>query len=178
MSAEHGLDLPRRLQVEFSKTVQAVTEASGTEIKPAEIWDVFEQTYLSGDGLRLVSAEVTTERATDAHVTQVTAQIVLDGVHHSVMGMGNGPIDAFVNALKQVDIELAVLDYHQHALTSGSGASSVAYVEASSQDVTAWGVGIDSSILDASLQAVASVASRMRSSARERAAGAATGTTV
>ena len=163
MGAEHGLDLPRSLQVEFSKRVQAVTEASGTEIKPSEIWEVFEKTYLAEDaGLRLVGAEVTTERATDAHITQVTAQLLVDGEHQSVVGRGNGPIDALVNALATVEIGLAVLDYHQHALTAGSGASSVAYVEAESSGQVAWGVGMDSSILDASLQAVVSAANRLR----------------
>ena len=163
MGAEHGLDLPRSLQVEFSKRVQAVTEASGTEIKPSEIWEVFEKTYLAEDaGLRLVGAEVTTERATDAHITQVTAQLLVDGEHQSVVGRGNGPIDALVNALATVGIGLAVLDYHQHALTAGSGASSVAYVEVESSGQVVWGVGMDSSILDASLQAVVSAANRLR----------------
>ena len=166
MGTEHGLDLPRRLQIEFSKTVQAVTEATGTEIKPSELWEVFEKTYLAEDGgLRLVAAEVTSERATDAHVTQVTAQLLVDGEHRSVVGKGNGPIDALVNALASLDVKLAVLDYHQHALTAGSGASSVAYVEAESEDDVVWGVGMDSSILDASLQAVVSAANRLRKSA-------------
>ena len=91
MGTEHGLDLPRRMQVEFSRTVQAVTEATGTEIKPSELWEVFEKTYLAEDGgLRLVAAEVTSERATDAHVTQVTAQLLVDGEHRSAVGKGNG----------------------------------------------------------------------------------------
>ena len=131
MGTEHGLDLPRRLQVEFSRAVQAVTEASGTEIKPSEIWEVFEKTYLAQDAaLRLVGAEVTTERTGEAHTTKVVAQLLVEGEHHSAVGQGNGPIDAFVNALRQFGVELSVLDYHQHALTAGSGASSVAYVEA------------------------------------------------
>jgi 2-isopropylmalate synthase len=163
MGTEHGLDLPRRMQVEFSRTVQAVTEASGTEIKPSELWEVFEKTYLAEDGgLRLVAAEVTSERATDAHVTQVTAQLLVDGEHRSAVGKGNGPIDALVNALSSLGVMLSVLDYHQHALTAGSEASSVAYVEAESGDEVAWGVGMDSSILDASLQAVVSAANRLR----------------
>ncbi|HTW07722.1 MAG TPA: 2-isopropylmalate synthase [Acidimicrobiales bacterium] len=162
MGSEHGLDLPRRLQIEFSKTVQAVTEATGTEIKPSELWEVFEKTYLAEDGgLRLVAAEVTSERATEAHVTQVTAQLLVDGEHRSAVGKGNGPIDALVNALGTMGLKLAVLDYHQHALTAGSGASSVAYVEVESGDEVAWGVGMDSSILDASLQAVISAANRL-----------------
>jgi 2-isopropylmalate synthase len=163
MGSEHGLDLPRRLQVEFSKTVQAVTEASGTEIKPSEIWEIFERTYLSPDaGLRLVGTEVATDRSSGSHVTELTAQLVVDGDHRSITGRGNGPIDALVNALAQTGTDMAVLDYHQHALTSGSGASSVSYVEAGSGDHVTWGVGMDSSILDASLQAVISAANRLR----------------
>jgi 2-isopropylmalate synthase len=162
MGAEHGLDLPRRLQVEFSRAVQAVTEASGTEIKPSELWEVFEKTYLAHDaGLRLLGTEVTTERSGDSNITKVVAQLLVKGEHRSAVGQGNGPIDAFVNALRQVDVELSVLDYHQHALTAGSGASSVAYVEAGSGDAVVWGVGLDSSILDASLQAVISAANRL-----------------
>jgi 2-isopropylmalate synthase len=163
METEHGLDLPRRLQIEFSKAVQAVTEASGTEIKPDAIWEAFENTYLAGSApLRLVGAEVVTERATDAHTTQVTAQLLVDGEHRSVVGKGNGPIDALVNGLSELGIGLAVLDYNQHALTAGSGASSVAYVEVESGGQVVWGVGMDSSILDASLQAVVSAANRLR----------------
>jgi 2-isopropylmalate synthase len=163
MGAEHGLDLPRRLQVEFSRAVQAVTEASGTEIKPSELWEVFEKTYLAHDaGLRLLGTEVMTERSSDSNITNVVAQLLVKGEHHSAVGQGNGPIDAFVNALRQVGVELSVLDYHQHALTAGSGASSVAYVEAGSGDAVVWGVGLDSSILDASLQAVISAANRLQ----------------
>jgi 2-isopropylmalate synthase len=163
METEHGLDLPRRLQIEFSKAVQAVTEASGTEIKPDELWEAFEKTYLAESAsLRLIGAEVVTERATDAHVTQVTAQLLVDGEHRSVVGTGNGPIDALVNGLSELGIGLAVLDYNQHALTAGSGASSVAYVEVESAGQVVWGVGMDSSILDASLQAVVSAANRLR----------------
>jgi 2-isopropylmalate synthase len=163
MGAEHGLDLPRRLQVEFSRAVQAVTEASGTEIKPSELWEVFEKTYLAHDaGLRLLGTEVTTERSSDSNITNVVAQLLVKGEHRSAVGQGNGPIDAFVNALRQVGVELSVLDYHQHALTAGSGASSVAYVEAGSGDAVVWGVGLDSSILDASLQAVISAANRLQ----------------
>ena len=162
MSTEHGLDLPRRLQVEFAKAVQTVTEASGTEIKPAELWEVFEKTYLPQDAeLRLLGSEVATERATDAHTTKVTSQLLVDGEHRTVTGAGNGPIDALVNALDTVGRSMSVLDYHQHALTAGSGASSVAYVEAQSAGEVAWGVGMDSSILDASLQAVVSAANRL-----------------
>ncbi len=168
MGTEHGLDLPRRMQVEFQKTVQALAEASGTEIKPAELWEVFTRTYLPEDaGIRLVGCEVSTDRTTDQHVTELTAQMLVDGEHQTAEGRGNGPIDALVNALSAIGLRLSVLDYHQHALTSGSGASAVAYVEVQLLEgeppgQVAWGVGMDSSILDASLQALVSAANRAR----------------
>jgi 2-isopropylmalate synthase len=164
MDTEHGLDLPRRLQVEFSRRVQAVTEATGTEIRPAELWEVFAGTYLADDaGIRLIGTEV----ATGSGRTTVVAQLLVDGTHRTVRGEGNGPIDALVAGLRaELAIAFEVLDYSEHALTSGSGASAVAYVEAEGPGgETWWGVGMDSSILDASLAAVVSAASRAPKSA-------------
>jgi 2-isopropylmalate synthase len=161
MDTDHGLDLPRRLQIEFSKRVQAITEASGTVIGSGQMRDVFEEIYLPEDaGLRLITSEASTGKG---H-TSVTAQLLVDGQHRTVTGEGNGPIDALVAALKaELGIVLEVKDYSQHALTEGSGASAVAYVECASPDgSTWWGVGRDSSILDASLSAVVSAANRAR----------------
>ena len=161
MDTEHGLDLPRRLQIEFSKRVQEVTEESGTVIQPGEMWDVFSRTYLPDEaGVRLLGSEMTTGGGR----TTVTAQLLVDGEPHTVMGEGNGPIDALVGALRtDLDVAFEVKDYSEHALTSGSGASAVAYVEAEGSDGTTWwGVGMDSSILDASLAAVVSAANRAR----------------
>jgi 2-isopropylmalate synthase len=161
MDTEHGLDLPRQLQVEFSKQVQAVTEASGTVIRPGEMWDVFSETYLSDDaGVRLIGSEVTTGGGR----TTVVAQLLVDGQHRTVRGEGNGPIDALVTALgAELGTVFEVKDYSEHALTAGAGASAVAYVEAAGPDgSTWWGVGMDSSILDASLNAVVSAANRAR----------------
>jgi 2-isopropylmalate synthase len=159
MESEHGLDLPRSLQIEFSKEIQGVTEASGTVISPGEMWEVFATTYLPEDtGARLLSSEVTS----GGTKTTVVAQLLVDGEHVTVKGEGNGPIDAFVSGLRaELGVELEVRDYREHALTSGSGASAVAYVEAEAPDGrTWWGVGMASSILDASLHAVVSAASR------------------
>jgi 2-isopropylmalate synthase len=161
MDTDHGLDLPRRLQMEFSKTVQAITESSGTVIGSGQMRDVFEEIYLPEDaGLRLITSEISTREGR----TSVTAQLLVDGQHHTVVGQGNGPIDALVSALKsELDIVLEVKDYSEHALTEGSGASAVAYVEcAGPEGTTWWGVGRDSSILDASLHAVVSAANRAR----------------
>jgi 2-isopropylmalate synthase len=160
MDTEHGLDLPRQLQIEFSKAVQSVTEESGTEIRPAEMWEVFTQTYLPDDaGIRLLSSEITS----GADGTSVVAQLVVDGGHQTVRGSGNGPIDALVAALRDLGVDLAVVDYTEHALTEGSGASAVAYVEVDAGGRRLWGVGMDSSILEASLHAVVSAANRARS---------------
>ncbi len=161
MDTEHGLDLPRRLQMEFSKAVQAVTEDSGTVIQPGEMWDVFARTYLADDAdVRLIGSEVTT----GGRRTTVTAQLLVDGEPRTVMGEGNGPIDALVGALRtELEVEFGVKDYSEHALTAGSEASAVAYVEAEAPDgSTWWGVGMDSSILEASLHAVVSAADRAR----------------
>ncbi len=161
MDTDHGLDLPRRLQIEFSKRVQEITEASGTVIRSGQMRDVFEEIYLPEDaGLRLITSEVSTGRGR----TSVTAQLLVDGQHQTVTGEGNGPIDALVAALKaDLGIVLEVKDYSEHALTEGSGASAVAYVECAGPDGTTWwGVGRDSSILDASLSAVVSAANRAR----------------
>ena len=161
MDFEHSLDLPRGLQIEFSKTVQAITEASGTEIKPGEMWDAFTAKYLAEDAnMRLISSEV----SSGEKGTRVTAQVLLDGAHRTITGQGNGPVDALVNGLREgVGIEVQVDDYHEHALTSGSEASAAAYVQATGPGgVKLWGVGIHSSILDATLAAVISAANRLR----------------
>jgi 2-isopropylmalate synthase len=159
MKAEHGLDLPRRLQIEFSKTVQLVTEESGTEITPLEMWDRFENEYLGGNGpLRLLSHEVTTSDEGAA----ITAQLLVDGGHRTAVGRGSGPIDAFVHALKEdLGVVIDIVDYSEHAVSSGSDANAVAYVESLSPDGSIkWGVGFHPSILTASLQAVVSAANR------------------
>ncbi len=161
LRAEHGLDLPRAMQVEFSKRVQELTEKTGTEISSAEIWDVFTTTYQPENAtIQLLSSEV----SADQHNTRIFAQLVVDGQHVTVKGEGNGPIDALMAGLRnEMDVDFKVRDYHEHALTAGSEASAVAYVEAEGADgSTWWGVGMSSSILDASLEAVVSAANRRR----------------
>ncbi len=161
MDFEHNLDLPRGLQVEFSKTVQAITESTGTEIKPGELWDAFTASYLPDDaGVRFISSEVSSKE----NGTSVVAQVLVDGQHRTVTGQGNGPVDALVNGLRaELSLEMTVDDYHEHALTSGAEASAAAYVQATGPGgVQLWGVGIHSSILDATLAAVISAANRLR----------------
>ena len=153
MKAEHGLELPRRLQIEFSSTIQHITEDSGTEISPTAMWDAFNAEYLPAEPrYQLLSHEITT----GDHRATVTAQLLVDGEHKTVSGEGNGPIAAFVHALHSgLGIDVEVVDYAEHAVTAGSDATAAAYVEAQSADgIVRWGVGLDESILSASLRAV------------------------
>ncbi len=159
LDTEFGLDLPRAMQVEFSREVQQAVEESGTEITSAGIMEIFTETYLSEEGsIHLLSSEVHTGNSK----TRITAQVLINGAHTTIGGEGNGPIDAMMAALRsEVGIDFAIRDYHEHALTAGSEASAVAYVEAESPSgETWWGVGVNPSILDASLEAVVSAANR------------------
>jgi 2-isopropylmalate synthase len=161
MDAEHGLDLPRSLQVEFSKQVLAITEATGTEIKPLDLWDAFASSYLPEDAaIRLISSEV----SSNEKGTTVVAQVLVDGQHRTISGHGNGPVNAIVNGIKsEMGIDISVDDYHEHALTAGAEANAAAYVQVTGPaGEQLWGVGIHSSILDASLAAVISAVNRLR----------------
>jgi 2-isopropylmalate synthase len=163
MKAEHGLDLPRRLQIELSKTVQHITEDTGTEISPGELWSTFTAQYLPEEPpVRLVSHETTTSD----EGSRITAQLLVDGEHRTVSGTGNGPIAALVHALQQeLDIAVEVVDYAEHAVTAGADAKAVAYVEARSDDGITWGVGMDESITTASFRAVLNAVNRLRAQA-------------
>jgi 2-isopropylmalate synthase len=155
MKAEHGFDLPRRLQIEFSKTIQHITEDSGTEISPLVMWLAFQQTYLPEEPrMRLQSHELRSDSV--SATTTITAQLVIDGAAVTVSGTGNGPIDAFVHALREgLGAELDVVDYAEHALGQGSEATAVAYVETKNGDGRVlWGVGSDPNTTTAALRAV------------------------
>jgi 2-isopropylmalate synthase len=161
MHAEHGLDLPRRLQIEFSKTIQHITEDTGTEITPGHMWDTFVAEYMPDDApIQLVSHESTTGEGG----SKVTAQLIVDGEHRTVSGSGNGPIAAFVAAVRdELGVDIDVVDYSEHAVGAGSDAVACAYVETQNGggDVR-WGLGMHESIETASLRAVVSAANRQR----------------
>ena len=162
METEHGFSLPRRLQIEFSKTIQGITEDTGTEISPGSMWDAFSSTYLPESPSVALR---THELATDAEgVTTVTAHLVVDGDAVTVIGSGNGPIAAFVDGLRrQLGVDLDVVDYSEHSLGVGSDAVAVCYVETTADDAsTRWGVGTDPSIITASFRAVLSALHRRR----------------
>jgi 2-isopropylmalate synthase len=161
MKAEHGFDLPRRLQIEFSKTIQHITEDSGTEIGPGVMWDAFTAEYLPDEpAFRLRSHELHTRTGDDGGNTSIQAQLAVDGAAHSIYGEGDGPVEAFVAALvaefgDRVDGHFDVLDYAEHAIGKGSNAQAAAYVETVSDGgKVRWGIGVDPNITTASLRAV------------------------
>jgi 2-isopropylmalate synthase len=159
MKSEHGFDLPRRLQIEFSRSIQTITEDTGTEISPAGMWSEFEREYLPASPRLLLVGH---EEATRDGATGVTAQLLVDGEHRTVSGQGNGPIAALVHGLRtDLGMDIEVLDYAEHAVGAGAEANAVAYVEARSEDEVRWGVGMDQSITTASLKAVLGAAERL-----------------
>jgi len=162
---DYHLDLPRRLQVEFMRVIQGITDVSGREISPDEIWAAFQETYLTrSTALDLVEHD-TTDHASEAgeRRTRLQARISSDGVRRDIAGTGNGPIAAFTDALaRECRVRVRVVDYVEHAVGAGSDATAAAYVEVVAEDGRlAWGVGMDPNILTASLQAVVSGAARL-----------------
>jgi 2-isopropylmalate synthase len=162
MKFEHGLDLPRRLQIEFSSVIQRLTEQSGTEISADQIWSAFQSTYLAPDRPVALIGHPLITTVPDTGETTLEAHVRLSGGAKWVKGNGNGPIAAFVDGLRR-DAGLAVelTDYAEHALGEGADARAVAYVETrTSEGKTRWGVGVDANIVTASLRAVVSAVNR------------------
>jgi len=155
MKTEHGFDLPRRLQIEFSKSIQHITEDLGTEVTPTHMWDAFRSEYLpDSPRFSLSSHELRSDSKSGR--TSITAQLDIDGARVTIVGEGNGPIDAFVHAMRDgLDSTIDVLDYAEHALGKGSEATAVAYVETNVVDGDVrWGVGTDPNTITAALRAV------------------------
>jgi 2-isopropylmalate synthase len=161
MKTEHALDLPRRLQIEFSQVIQKVTDADGGEVPASQMWDIFAAEYLERTApVELLAHEsVTADGAGGGEVT-VRARARIDGVEREMLGLGNGPIAAFVAALNELGYDLRVHGYAEHALSSGGDARAAAYVEVAVGDQVVWGVGIDANIVTASLRAVVSAVNR------------------
>ena len=154
LEAEYGVELPRRLQIEFSQVVQAVMDDSGKELSAADIWSIFDHEYGISGGQVLHPA---ISEAGEGQVS-LRAQADLRERQLQVQGTGTGPIDAFINGLNaQLASTVRVLDYHEHSIGSGADAKAVAYLELRVGDaLTVFGVGIDANIVSASLKAIAS----------------------
>ncbi|MEV6136598.1 2-isopropylmalate synthase [Nocardia sp. NPDC051990] len=160
MKSDHGLVLPRRLQIEFSQAIQVITDGEGGEVSPKEMWDVFAEEYLSPIRPLERMRQKVTASETDGGVDAITAVVKVDGVEQEITGAGNGPLAAFVDAIATVGFDVRVLDYSEHAMSSGDDAQAAAYVECAIGDKVVWGVGIATSITTASLRAVVSAVNR------------------
>jgi 2-isopropylmalate synthase len=162
MKNEHHLDLPRRHQIEFSRVVQAKTDSEGGEVTGKDLWEIFEDEYLPTDSapwgrFRLKGLSQTSVLDEDVHLT---VSILDRGAKQELTGQGNGPIAAFCNILQSYGVDVRVLDYYEHALSSGGDASAAAYLECSIEGEVFWGVGIDPNTTTASLKAVVSAINR------------------
>jgi len=159
MKTGHSLDLPRRLQIEFSRVIQVRTDEEGGEVTPAEIWDAFTTAYLTPGDVELVGHQ-TSSVVDGKH--KLAAELSVAGRAQDVEGTGNGPISAFCSALASVGINVRVLDYAEHALTEGTDAQAASYVEVDMGGRVLWGVGIDTNTATASMRAILSAVNRSR----------------
>ncbi len=162
LKSEHSLDLPRRLQIEFSGVVQHRADADGGEISADAIWEIFTDEYLPNPDAHWGRLELKGHQNVAAvdELDSLHAKIVLDGEEMEINGSGNGPIAAFVQSLSTKGFDVRVLDYHEHALSAGGDARAAAYLECSVAGEVFWGVGIDANIVTASLKAVISAVNR------------------
>ena len=166
MKTERGMDLPRRLQIEFSAVVQRGVDQDGGEVTPAELWRRFEDEYLPTPDhpwgrFRLATARVEAEEDGDTVLLAGIRDRSASATEVSTLeGHGNGPIAAFCSVLSQLGVDVRVLDYAEHAMSAGGDAKAAAYVECAVGERVLWGVGIDSSIVTASLKAIVSAVNR------------------
>ncbi len=175
LKADHALDLPRKLQIEFSAVVQAKTDTEGGEVTSDEIWEIFLDEYLPAPSDRpkdkwgrfeLLSTRTASDLAGSV-VLEITLRIGEEV--QAATGTGNGPIAAFLNIMSEQGVDVQLFEYVEHALSAGGDASAAAYVELRVNGRTLWGVGIDADISTASLKAVVSAVNRVvRTEARER----------
>jgi 2-isopropylmalate synthase len=162
MKSGHHLDLPRRLQIDFSKVIQVRTDEEGGEVTPNEIWDSFTAEYLTEGPVALLEHQ-SSSVVEGKHV--LSAEVSVGGAAQEIEGAGNGPISAFCAALASVGIDVHVLDYAEHALTEGTDAQAAAYVEVETGGRVLWGVGIDTNTATASMRAIVSAVNRSRRTA-------------
>ncbi|MEU7135320.1 2-isopropylmalate synthase [Streptomyces sp. NPDC046261] len=159
---DHKLDLPRRMQIEFSKIIQTKTDVEGGEVTPQEIWSVFQDEYLPTPDnpwgrITLRSTQTsTTSEGTDA----LTVEAAVDGTETVLTGTGNGPISAFFDALAGAGVDARLLDYTEHTMSEGASAQAASYIECVIDGKVLWGIGIDANTTRASIKAVVSAVNR------------------
>ncbi|MER6155481.1 2-isopropylmalate synthase [Streptomyces sp. NPDC001868] len=159
---DHKLDLPRRMQIEFSKLIQAKTDAEGGEVTGSDIWAVFQDEYLPNPDNPWGRVQVRNNQSTTDKdgVDTLTVEAEVDGAETTLVGTGNGPISAFFHALQGIGIDARLLDYQEHTMSEGASAQAASYIEVAIEDKVLWGIGIDANTTRASLKAVVSAVNR------------------
>jgi 2-isopropylmalate synthase len=159
LERDYSLRLPRKLQIEFSRVIQKISDQTGREIRPAELWSAFEAEYLNQ---RSPLACIRHSESSSAGAVAISATVTDSSAEHAVMGDGNGPIDAFVEAMnKEFGLDLHVVDYQEQAISKGASASAMAFVEIQfGESESIFGAGMNPNIVTASLDAILSAVNR------------------
>jgi 2-isopropylmalate synthase len=164
LEKDHGLSMPRRLQIEFSQVIQKIADESGKEISPSDVWDNFQNTYLNESGsYEFVDHNINSKANKDGSQTdEIEINLKVNDEIISLTGTGNGPIDAMVNSIKDyLKLDIKISDYHQHAISAGSDAKAVAYSELLLNGKSVWGVGIHQNTVIAGFESVISGLNRL-----------------
>jgi 2-isopropylmalate synthase len=166
LQSEYGVDLPRRMQIEFSSVVQKVTDETGRELSAADLWQIFSDEYLGAQAPLALIGHDSSHRSAQgdrAEVNQMRATVRIEGHEHVLQGAGSGPIDAFVAALSEhLGRAIEVMDYHEHAIGAGADAQAASYVELRvDKGRPVHGVGMSPDIVTASLRAIVSALNRI-----------------
>ena len=164
LEKDHGLSMPRRLQIEFSQVIQKIADESGKEISPSDVWDNFQTTYLNESGsYEFVDHNINSKANKDGSQTdEIEINLKVNDEIISITGTGNGPIDAMINSIKDyLKLDIKISDYHQHAISAGSDAKAVAYSELLLNGKSVWGVGIHQNTVIAGFESVISGLNRL-----------------
>ena len=152
LEKDHGVSLPRRLQISMSQKIQKIAEETGKEVSSSDIWKIFEDNFLIP---QKNASYISHLSSTQNEVNQLELKMMMDSKELIINGLGNGPIDAFVNGLcEELNIQIKVSDYHQSAISSGSDAQAAAYIELEIDGINSWGVGINQNTTRASFEAI------------------------
>ena len=152
LEKDHGVSLPRRLQISMSQKIQELADETGKEISSSVIWEIFEENFLKPKNNFSYQSHTS---STKDDVNELEVKMIMNAKEVNVSGTGNGPIDSFVNGLsKELGINIKISDYHQSAISSGSDAQAAAYIELEKDGQTKWGVGINPNTTRASFEAI------------------------
>jgi len=166
LKTDHNLDLPRRLQIEFSAVVQSKTDSEGGEVSSDDIWRIFQDEYLpvvdAPNEERWGRYEITktSTHSAEEGLTELTVDLRVDGDVHVIAAEGNGPVDAFLKALTSLGHDIDLFDFVEHAMSAGGDAVAAAYVDLEVDGLRLWGVGIDPDTSRATLKAIVSAVNR------------------